>query len=461
MDLQAIAQDQNPWWREPATQAERLHPRVAQMPVRAHFATRRYPIRRDLQPLLLEALLRPEERRAALLIGPRQVGKTVLLRQLADDLLNEGLDPANLFYFDFSDDRVTEEISPRQVAEIRPVDLDEDQPRFFLFDEIRLGKGWDRWLKQAVDQRLGRIVATDSAASLLRVAGRESGQGRWDEYRIEGLSFREFVKFNGRDGEHPEQVVRRLPNLVEQYLKVGGFPAHALNDDFPEVRRRLRLDIVERAILRDVSRYVDDPPRCRDLFVYLVQNSGALFNATKRADDMDMDYRTVGRWLELLEDTLLLVRLPKYAEHAAARLRAQPKIFAADPGLVEAFSLLPARDEDVRAKVFEVAVFRHLRELLRERGGDLSFYRRAEAEEVDFVIERPGEKGLVVAVEVTSSRQVKSKKVQKLRRAVSRLGADRSVLIHGALVEEQVEGIEAIPIQKFLLDPEVLIRGEE
>lgn len=441
MDLQAILQDQNPWWREPLARA-----------------ARGYPVRRDLQPGLLEKLLRVEERRAALVIGPRQVGKTVLLLQLADDLLERGLPPTHLTYFDFSDDRVTDEVSPRQVAETVPVGLEEERPRVFLFDEIRLGKSWDRWLKQAVDRKVGRIVATDSAASLLRDAGRESGQGRWDEHRIEGLSFREFSRLHSMPDETEGQVVRRLPNLAERYLALGGFPEHALSESFPEVRRRLRADIVDRAILRDLARFEVDLTRVRDLFVYLVQDSGALFNASHRANDLGADPRTVSRWLELLEDTLLLIRLPKYAEHAAARLRGQPRIFAADPGLVNAFSLLPARDEEVRAKVFEAAVYRHLRELVQQGTGDLSFYRRGENLEVDFVLERPG--GLV-AVEVTSSPRLRPRKVERLRRAASRLKADRSVLIHGGLVEEEAEGIEALPMGRFLLDPGVVLGGEE
>lgn len=441
MDLRAIAQDQNPWWREPSARGALS-----------------YPVRRDLQPLLLEALLRPEERRAALVIGPRQVGKTVLLLQLADDLLDRGLPPAHLTYFDFSDDRVTGEVSPRQVAEIRPVELEEGSPRVFLFDEIRLGKSWDRWLKQAVDRRVGRIIATDSAASLLRDAGRESGQGRWDEHRLEGLSLQEFARLQGGGKESEDEILRRLPNFVERYLALGGFPEHAQSDNFPEVRRRLRADIVDRAILRDLSRFDVDVPRVRDLFVYLVQDSGALFNASHRADDLGADPRTVARWLELLEDTLLLVRLPKYAQHAAARLRSQPRIFAADPGLVEAFSLLPARDEQVRARAFEAAVFRHLRDLVPTGVGALSFFRKSEDLEVDFVLEGAGGK---VAVEVTSSPRLRPRKVKRLRRAAKSLGADRAVLIHGGFVEETAEGISAVPLRRFLLDSEVVIRGEE
>src|SRR5947199_8528066 len=119
MSFLPILEDQNPWWREPA-----------------HRSARRYPVRRDLQPVVLTQLLRLDDRRALVLLGPRQVGKTVLLRQLADDLLDAELSPANLTYFDFSDDRLTGRVTPRDIADARPVGFAPNQPRILLLDEV-------------------------------------------------------------------------------------------------------------------------------------------------------------------------------------------------------------------------------------------------------------------------------------------------------------------------------------
>ena len=63
-------------------------------------------MRRDLRLHILRRLGEVAERRAVLILGPRQVGKTVLLLQLADDLLAKRWLPQNLTYFDFADDRI-------------------------------------------------------------------------------------------------------------------------------------------------------------------------------------------------------------------------------------------------------------------------------------------------------------------------------------------------------------------
>lgn len=437
MILADILQDQNPWWRDGAIRRARA-----------------YPVRRELQPQMLARVLRLEDRRAVVLLGPRQVGKTVLLLQLADDLLEAGWPPQSLTYFDFSDDRLTERVTARGVVETLPVGLDPEHPRVFLFDEIRQAPQWDRWLKQAVDHGRDRIVATDSAASLLRDGTRESGQGRWDEIVLEGLTLREFARLHALPGESAEEALRRIPNLHERYLALGGFPEHALNDDFPEVRRRLRSDIAERAILRDLAGLGVDVQRVKDLFVYLARESGGELNAEARGRDLNADPRSVREWSRLLAETLLVIPLERFAEHAAAGLRSRPKIYAADPGIVQAFALSPVQDQEVRARAFEAAVFRHLREVAR---GDLGFFRLRDDLEIDFALQMAGRK---IGVEVTSSLRVRPDKLERLRKAGAALGADHLLLVHGGVVQEAVAGVQAIPLSRFLLDPAAALEKE-
>jgi uncharacterized protein len=432
MNFLPILEDQNPWWREAA-----------------YRSALRYPVRRDLQPVVLSHLRR-DDRRALVLLGPRQVGKTVLLRQVGDDLLEAGLPPGNLTYFDFSDERLTGKPTPREVAEARPVAFVPNQPRVLLLDEVRLAGDWARWLKQAVDAGGTRIVVTDSAASLLRDSSRESGQGRWDEYWVEGLSFREFLKLQVDSDQSVEESLRRAPNLLERYLALGGFPEHARSDDFREVRTRLRYEIADRAILRDLSSLGVEVQRIKDLFVYLVQDSGAEFNAKARGNDLEADPRTVQVWVRLLTETLLIAPLERRTRQAAAALRSRSRLFAADHGLVASFAAALPADERVRARVFEAVVFRHLREAARQLEAELTYFRQDEEREIDFVLDG---NGASVGVEVTSSPRLRPEKLEKVRRAGEALGADRLLLIHGGVIEEKGDRVQPIPLARFLLDP--------
>lgn len=440
MDIYGIAADHNPWWRDPG--------------IRPAGAFKR----RHLEPAIVENIVRPEDRRGHIVLGPRQVGKTVLLLQVAEDLLRIDWPPFNITYFDFADDRLTAQVSPRDVTALEPPGLRRDHPRAFLLDEITRSSGWADWLKQAIDAakrapepRRHRFIATDSAATDLRLVGRETGQGRWDEHLLEPLTFREFVELQGID---PKDALVVTPDAFELYLARSGFPEHIVSDDYPEIRRRLREDIVGRAILRDLLRTNVDVDQARALFVYLVQESGAIFNASARARDLKADPRSVQEWLRSLKDTMLLQELPPYRPRgikAAQSLGTKPKVYAADHGLVVSFAGMPdpLGDPEVRGRAYEAVAFRHLRELARSLGTGLSYFRSKEDQEIDFILEA---RGGPIAFEVTSSAKL-SGRVDRLKSAADRAGASRLWLLHGGIIEEERQGVRLLPLQRFLLDP--------
>ena len=444
-NLAALLEDHNPWWLMPRRR-------------RAD----RYPVRRKLHARIREHVLNANDRRAVVVEGPRQVGKTVLLLQLADDLLSAGWPAGNITYFDFADDRITGTLSPRQIVAARPVQTDPRHPHVFLLDEISRAERWSEWLKQAVDRADPaelRIVATDSASTLLRQGSRESGQGRWDLHRLEGLTFAEFALVSNPQLADPSEAVRLFPALFERYLLRGGYPEHAtvLDASTFEVRERIRADIADRAIRRDLQ-LVADRERVKELFVYLVQRSGAIFDSRKRADDLQADYRSLDSWRAALEDTLLIAALEPFpaSMKAKKRLSSKPKLYAADHGLSVAFSALPKPLDDsaVRAQVFEAMVFLHLRAHAREHHGRVTYAVRKQGE-IDFVVDVADRR---VAIEVTSSKDPSSK-VQPLHEGGAEIAASRLLLIHGGLIEERRGGVELVPAASFALEPAKYLDG--
>lgn len=438
IEITDILADRNPWWSDPDA-------RVA----------RHLPYRRTLQQHVSDRLKRLGDRRALVVLGFRQVGKTVLLRQTIDELLDLEVPCQNITYFDFADDRIVEAVDPEAILKAKPLPPSTDHPVFFFFDEIGRCRNWDLWLKRAVDEERGRFVVTDSAATLLRDKSMESGFGRWDEYVLEGLSFREFSGLRGLELDAGPALTPRLTGEVERYLRIGGLPEYAspvnpIAELLDEVRPRVRSGVVDQAIGRDLRRFNVDIERIRRLFVYLVEQSGAIWQTAARARDLDANEQSVNKWLDLLEDTLLIRRLEAFHRRAAARLRAKPKYYAADPAFVVAFATAPASDPDVRSRAVEAAVFRHLRELARERTATLTYARRDDDLEVDFVFEVADR---TIAIEVTSARRVRPRKVDRLVRTAPVVGADACVLIHGGVAEDVTEEVLSLPLPSFLIDP--------
>ncbi|MBS2021960.1 MAG: ATP-binding protein [Deltaproteobacteria bacterium] len=443
----------NPSWLGPARYAER------------------WPTRRALQRELLEKLSR-SDRRALVIRGPRQVGKTTILLQLMDDLAAAGIPARNLAYFDFSDPRLPADgLSPRDIVELAPKDADRGQPRFFFLDEIDTAHRWDEWLKHAVDQYEHRVrfVVTDSSSALLSEAGRQSGLGRWDERTLEALTFREFLALQALPGEPIEATHRRVPAPYARFLSIGGRPEHSFNPSALEVQRRVREDIADRAITRDLSRFRLDVGRVRELFVYLLEDSGAILNAParlrlmQRADEKPIDKRTLQDWIGRLEQTMLIARLEPFAKAATAKLagRAYPKIYAADHGLITAFSAVsdPLSEPVVLGRVLEALVFHQLRHLVRNREISLSYLRdRAGKNEVDFVIHE----GVHIRtfIEVTASRNPRDK-VEPLRGQLLTHKGARAVVVHNGIEHDEEGGLRVVPMEKFLLDPGQVLEGQQ
>lgn len=443
MDINLIIEDQNRWWREPG-----------------YREVTNFTKKRDVFERVKAAVADRQNGRAAVLLGPRQVGKTTILLQLADDLLATGFPAANLLFFDFSDERLVEAVSPRDVLAAVPTGMSADFPRIVLFDEIQNVRAWERWLKTAVDQsRRGgksslKIVVTGSAARSLRDGAVESGQGRWDEIPIEGLTFSEFLTFGSPESDEPVRILARDPQAFERYLEVGGFPEHVAALSTREVRRRIRDDIVDRAILRDLRQSGLDLERVRNLFVYLVSGSGNAWTQGKRADDLEANRKSVGEWLALLEGTRLITRLERDRRgvaRARTALRAQPKIFASDHGLISAFAPHPdpLAESDVRGRIFEAVVFRHLRAHAEDAA--LGFFRLDDDLEVDFVVRRERSS---VGIEVTSSVDLPSKKISRTADAMSRSEVTRRLLIYGGRQSKMVGDLELVPLSSFLLAPD-------
>lgn len=444
MDIGALLSDRSPWLIGQDSPQWRLRER------------------RDLQQIVLDRVRDLGTRRATIVLGPRQVGKSVLLLQTAEDLLRAGWPPHRVFYFDFKDDRIVEPISVRDVIaaadgirDSLPTRPDSDVPTVLLLDEVSQAPRWDRWLKGAVDEGSYRVVATDSAASLLRDGSRESGLGRWDELLLEGLTFDEFRRLASREVDP-----------LTRFLRVGGFPEYASGIPLDDARHRLREDIAYRAVERDLAAHIDAVDEARRLFVYLIQDSGAIYNASQRSQDLGVDRKKLSQWTQLFFDSRLIVPLPRRSLNArgekakaARRLGAHPKLYAVDHGLIHAFSPLPNPygDPDVRGQVFESLVFRHLRALVAADGSlEASFHRQGT--EGDFVVDT-ADGPIVLEVTSAASAGGKIKKIKKIAKTKTEIGAERAVLVYGGLDARDVSGVSVVPLPMFLENPANAVFG--
>lgn len=324
--------------------------------------------------------------------GPRQVGKSTLVQQVA-----EGLDGGVRYA---SADEPTLR-GPEWIAQqweaarlVNPV------ASVLVLDEIQKIPGWSETVKRLWDEDTRkrvplRVVLLGSAPLLIAQGMTESLAGRFELLHLPHWSFAEMQAAFGFD--------------LDQYLFHGGYPAAALLVDEPQRWQRYIADsLIETSISRDVlllSR-VDKPALLRRLFELACRYSGQILSYTKMLGQLQDagNATTLAHYLDLLAGAGMVCGLQKYAGDAARSRGSSPKLQVLNTALMTAtagLSLAEAkRDQEFWGRLVESAVGAHLANAAAAGLCELLYWRERNRE-VDFVIRR-GRR--VIALEVKSAR---------------------------------------------------------
>lgn len=356
-------------------------------------------------------------RRAVMVTGPRRVGKSTVLLQVAKRLVQDGAEPKSVLHLTL-DHPLLRQVRFDQILDAyRGAVYTESKRTFLLIDEVHYAADWDLHVKTLVDHfhHQYRIIATGSSSLEHRHRPVHSGVGRWVGVAMPPLSFYEFLHLRGEapdgvdPGLRPESLFTLTPfdlgvlgarlrpaaPLFERYMLVGGFPETANNPDLARCQRMLQDDVIGKVLRQDMLALfaVRSVAELESLFVYLCLHNGGIVNVATCASQMGVTRATVSNYLDLLMQAQLLHRVEPYALSGKRVLKARHKYYLVD-GALRSAMLLSGEEvlrDPVQAGVLaENTVLRHLLPgstsgLLR-----LSYWRDAQSgKEVDFVCSTP------------------------------------------------------------------------
>lgn len=351
----------NPWWQagRGVDEEERSWPR------RAYF--------RNFEALAADRAVR----RAVVLIGPRRVGKTVMLRQFVQGLLDAEARGIDILYLSLD----TPLYEGRSLESLLRLFMDihghrEGALLWVLFDEIQYLKDWEIHLKSLVDSYpFVRFVAGGSAAAALKMKSRESGAGRFTEFILPPLTFAEFLDFTHREdslirvdaqGDNPVTGfactdIEALNREFVDYLNHGGFPESVMN---PAVRanpaRFLRQDVVDKVLLKDLpSLYgIADTQGLNRFFNVLAFNTGNELGLESLASHSGIGKQRLLDYLEYLEASYLIRRVHRIDDNAQRLLRARTfKVYLTNPSIRAALFSAVTGDDEAIGNLAETAIW--------------------------------------------------------------------------------------------------------
>jgi predicted AAA+ superfamily ATPase len=392
--------------------------------------------------------------RIVALVGPRQSGKTTLVRKIAVDT---GLSLLTL------DDEQT-----RNFANDDPSGLIRGLDRAVI-DEIQRAPALMLALKKTVDEdpRPGRFLITGSVELFRGSVSPDSLAGRieavqllpFSQSEIERLPPSTFLEeaFNGDFAALEE--TGSTPDLVERVVS-GGYPEALARSN--AARRRAWLTEYARSLAtRDIADLagVSKPDEMQRLVGHAAVASGQTVNLSALAAPLGVDGKTVDRWLTLLEQMFLIRRVRAWHRNDLKRLVKTPKLHFLDSGLLAALQRVTAedvtRDRSRLGPLLEGFVFSELSKLAGQSVDPplLSHYRDRDKVEVDFVLERGGQ---LVGIEVKASGTVKPADFNGLRRLREATGEAFScgiVLHDGDRIQQVSDRLYAMPVCQLWTTP--------
>ena len=397
-----VLQQYNPWWRIPSAIREESKPQKRL----AYYEA-------------LKILTHPSIRRFAVLSGMRRVGKTTILYQIMEHLIDEGINPKNILYATF-DNPILKLVNVENVLSIYEAMYPIEGMKYILLDEIQYTENWELWMKVVYDSRKDiRLIATGSASPVLEKGSADSGTGRWSVLKIPTMSFYEYCRLLELDQPvlpedlHLSELWNRSPaqlgdlmnqftplkNHFNRYLMVGGFPELALSDDDAYAQRMLREDVVDKVIKRDVLSLfnIRSPLLMEKLFLYLCMNGTEIFNATTAAKELEnTSVTTIESYIKALEMSNLIYLAKPMDVGSKGSLKGKPKIFIADAAIRNAVLMIDdaLSDETELGVMVETTVYKHMLSFYQGSPARLGYFRKAKdnQKEVDVVAELPRRK---------------------------------------------------------------------
>ena len=345
---------------------------------------------------VLTARLGEDRRFQQVISGPRQVGKTTMVRQVLAELELPSV-------FVSADEPGLHDRSWVEAQWERARLAADDAGNggaVLALDEVQKVAGWSETVKRLWDEdtnadRPLRVILLGSSPLLMQRGMSESLAGRFEVIRLTHWSLDEMREAFGF--------------TLEQYLVFGGYPGAAPLVDDPERWRRYLLDaLIETTISRDVLLLtrVDKPALLRRLFELSCRYSGQILSYTKMLGQLQDagNTTTLAHYLDLLSAAGMVTGLPKYAGDVARRRGSSPKLQVCNTALLTATSgLAPDElraDRELWGRLTESAVGAHLVNAAA-RGVCEVFYWRDRNREVDFVVKAGA---ALVAIEVKSGR---------------------------------------------------------
>jgi hypothetical protein len=314
--------------------------------------------------------------------GLRRVGKTTVMLKIVEDAIDKGTDPLSIIYFSFDEFREIEiRRLMREYEEMAEKDFNKGR-YLLLLDEIQKIDNWEEQIKRVYDTfgKNIKIITSGSESLFLRRKSKETLAGRIFEFKLEPLSFKEFLSFKGVKFKPIGIYERDLKKLFNEFILTLGFPELVNIKEKEIIKKYIRESVVEKVIYSDMPRLfkAKDVSAIESLLNIFMEEPGQIAEISDLAKELNFSRQTISNYLSYLEDAFLMRKLYNFSR---SRRKVERKLKKYYPTIVSP-DLVFRDDQLSRSKVFEWLIVNQLKAEF--------FWRDPYKNEVDIVM--PGKK---------------------------------------------------------------------
>jgi hypothetical protein len=398
--------------------------------------------------------------KASVCIGVRRCGKSTYLFQIMEQLQKDGVQPENILYLNFFDDRL-HALQHEDLGVILEAyfglypEKKSSQTVYCFFDEVQAVSNWEPFVDRLMRTEKCRVYLTGSSARMLSKEIATQMRGRALSWELFPFSFREFLDAKGIQSSGPLSAKKRLTirKAFEDYWETGGFP------EVIGLEKHLRLKIhqeyFQAVLFRDiVERYnISHPRAVTDLAHRLMDNIASLYTVNRLTGYLkSLGHKSpkaaVSDYLEWFEDAYFFFSV-RIFDPSLSRSKTNPKkIYCIDHSLVTSVASGILINS---GHLLENLIFMALRRLT----SDIWYYKTASGLEVDFIAQLPDRsRRLIQVCETLSDEETRRRELRALAHALDELGLDSGTLVtrdHDEDIDLNGRRLQIISAWRFLL----------
>lgn len=403
------------------------------------------------------------------IVGGRKAGKTYLTYQVVDELIKAGkLESLNQVCYLHFDDEALVAMTPADLARIDRVFLsllkrtDIERPLLFIFDEIHTVSGWEHFVLRLKKRPNWLVLVTGSTSDLEEDKVAKQLRGKTFTNRLYPLSFSEFLRFNGWEGQTDrmssgDRATAR--GLLDGYFERGGYPALAMMES--ALLRQLLQNYFTSIVASDfiLDRGISNPLAGKAYLRNLLQKNACPYTHKKELNHLksmgfNLAPKTVAEWFSWAEESYLIGSAAIRSSSVKKVAQNYRKIYCCDWAMANSITGWP---EKRVSRSLETIVYWHL-----VRAGFSVSYDLAgpEKAEIDFVVSRPGEQPFA-AVQVCTDLSDESTAEREMK-ALSWYAKTNPKLERCIITIEdpgRKTDFPTIPIMDFLLELDPIFKG--